>query len=136
MEFAAINLDQTLRTAGPAAGRNQLAQAVPDDFHLVDVIREGDEVREVVLAELLPEQPDTLSLRTAGKEFKQGETYEVTSSVSLATPDDLRLAGLDYPTWALAKYTALPPELPQRVRDLGRELTAEAETPVRQGQGG
>lgn len=129
VEIAAIGLDQTIRTSGPTASRTQLAQAVPSDFHLVDVIREGDEVREVVLAEFLPEQPDTLSLRTAGKEFKQGETYEVTSSVSLATADDLRLAGLDYPTWALAKYTALPPELPLRVRELGRELTAGAETP-------
>ena len=129
VEIASIGLDQALRDAGPAASRSQLVQAVPDDFHLVDVVRDGDAVSEVVLAELLPEQPDTLSLRSAGKEFKQGETYEVTSSVSLATPDDLRLAGLDYPTWALAKYTALPPELPQRVRDLGRQLTANAETP-------
>ena len=129
VEVASINLDQALREAGPAAGRSQLAQSVPSGFHLVDVTREGDYVQQVALAEVLPEQPDTLSLRSAGKEFKQGETYEVTSSVSLATGDDLRLAGFDYPTWALAKYTALPPELPQRVRDLGRELTAEADTP-------
>ena len=129
VEIASIALDQALRSAGPNAGRSQLAQAVPDDFKLVDVVREGDVVTEVVLAELLPEQPDTLSLRTAGKEFKRGETYEVTSSVSLATPDDLRLSGLDYPTWALEKYTALPPDLPQRVRALGRQLTTDAETP-------
>ena len=129
VEQASINLDRVLRQEGPTAGRSQLAQAVPPGFHLVDVAREGDLVQQVALAEELPEQPDTLSLRTAGKEFKQGETYEVTSSVSLARGEDLRLAGLDYPTWALSKYTALPPELPQRVRDLGRELTAGAETP-------
>ena len=129
VELAAISLDRVLRQAGPAAGRSQLAQAVPAGFHLVDVRRDGDRVQQVALAELLPEQPDTLSLRSAGKEFKPGQTYEVTSSVSLATAEDLRLAGLDYPTWAVAKYTVLPPELPQRVRDLGRELTAAAETP-------
>ena len=129
VELASINLDQALREAGPTVGRSRLAQAVPSEFQLVDVTREGDYVQQVALAEVLPEQPDTLSLRSAGREFKQGETYEVTSSVSLATPEDLRLAGLDYPTWALAKYTALPPELPQRVRDLGQVLTSDAETP-------
>ncbi|MCY4365677.1 MAG: DUF4129 domain-containing protein [Chloroflexi bacterium] len=129
LDIASVNLDRVLREAGPTAGRSQLAQSVPDGFHLVDVARDGDHVREVTLAEVLPEQPDTLSIRSADKEFKRGETYEVTSSVSLATAEDLRLAGLDYPTWALDKYTALPPELPQRVRDLGRELAAEADTP-------
>ena len=129
LQVANVNLDRVLREAGPTAGRSQLAQAVPSGYNLVDVVREGNLVQQVALAEVLPEQPDTLSLRTAGKEFKRGETYEVTSSVSLAGEEDLRYAGLDYPTWALAKYTALPPELPQRVRDLGRELAADAETP-------
>jgi hypothetical protein len=129
LDLATINLDRALREAGPTASRSQLAQALPADFHLVDVARDGEWVQNVAVAEILPEQPDTLSLRTAGKDFKQGETYEVTASVSLATPEDLRLAGLDYPTWALAKYTLLPPEVPQRVRGLGRELTAGAETP-------
>ena len=129
LDVAAVNLDRVLRLSGESAGRSQLAQAVPPGFHLVDVVRDGNQVQQVALAEVLPEQPDTLSLRTARKDFKQGETYEVTSSVSLARAEDLRLAGLDYPTWALDKYTALPIELPQRVRDLGRELTAGAETP-------
>ncbi len=129
VELATVNLDRALRESGPTASRSQLAQALPSGFHLVDVERDGDWVQQVQVAEILPEQPDTLSLRTSGKEFRQGETYEVTASVSLATPEDLRLAGLDYPTWALAKYTALPAEVPQRVRALGRELTTGAENP-------
>ncbi len=129
LDMAAANLDRALREGGPSASRSQLGRALPSEFHLVDVARDDGGVQGVLLAEILPEQPDTLSLRTAGKEFKKGETYEVTSSVSLATPEDLRLAGLDYPTWALDKYTALPAEVPQRVRDLGRELAADAETP-------
>jgi transglutaminase-like putative cysteine protease len=39
-----------------------------------------------------------------------------------------RAAGTDYPAWTLAKYTQLPLGLPQRVRDLGAELTAGANT--------
>ena len=129
LEMAAANLNMALQQVGPTASRGQLAQAVPGGFELVDVTREGGRAQQIALAEVLPEQPDTLSLRTARKELKAGETYEVTSSVSQATPNELRLAGLDYPTWALAKYTQLPPELPRRIRDLGRELTAGAETP-------
>ena len=129
LELAALSLDRALREAGPQAGRAQLAQSLPPGFRIVDVARQSNQVQQVTLAEVLPEQPDTLSLRSAGREFRPGETYEVTSSVSLATPEDLRLAGLNYPTWALDKYTELPPELPQRVRSLGRELTADADTP-------
>ena len=129
LNIAALRLERELRQTGRAASRARLAAAVPAGFQLADVRRQGGQVQGIVLAETLPEQPDTLSLRSAGREFKRGETYAVTASVSQAEPEDLRLAGLDYPTWALAKYTQLPPELPQRVRDLGAELTAGAETP-------
>lgn len=129
LNIAALHLERELRQTGRAASRARLAAAVPAGFQLADVRRQGGQVQGIILAETLPEQPDTLSLRSAGREFKRGETYAVTASVSQAEPEDLRLAGLDYPTWALAKYTQLPPELPQRVRDLGAELTAGAETP-------
>ena len=129
LDIAALSLEQELRQSGRAASRSRLAAAVPAGFQLAEARREGGIVQEIALAETLPAQPDTLSLRSADREFRRGETYEVTASVSQAEPEDLQLAGLDYPTWALAKYTQLPPELPQRVRDLGAELTAGAETP-------
>lgn len=130
LNLAALSLERELRQSGGAASRDRLAAAAaPAGFQLAEVRRQGGQVQEIILAETLPERPDTLSLRSAGREFKRGESYEVTASVSQAGPEELRLAGLDYPTWALAKYTQLPPELPQRVRDLGAELTAGAETP-------
>ena len=129
LDIAALSLERALQQSGRAAGRGQLAAAVPAGFQLSDVRRQGETVQDVVLTEILPQQPDTLSIRSSGREFKRGETYEVTASVSQAEPDDLRLAGLDYPTWARAKYTQLPPELPPRIRDLAAELTAGAETP-------
>lgn len=132
LDLAALSLERELRQSGPATARGQLAAAVPAGFQLADVRRQGQAVQDVVLSEILPQQPDTLSIRSPGREFKRGETYEVTASVSQAEPDDLRLAGLNYPTWALAKYTQLPPELPPRIRDLAAELTAGAETPYDQ----
>ena len=106
-----------------------LAGALPPDLRVVNVSRADGTVQQIQLAELLPAPPDVLSLRSAKGKIKVGDTYIVTSAVSVAEPEALRAAGTDYPAWALTKYTQLPVELPQRVRDLGAELTAEVDTP-------
>ncbi|MFQ6027251.1 MAG: transglutaminase family protein, partial [Dehalococcoidia bacterium] len=129
LTLASLSMERALRQAGANASNSTLAQSLPPDFELADVSRRGGNVETVTLSEVIPEQPDTLALRNTGREVKAGETYTITSSVSLAKPQDLRTAGLDYPTWALAKYTQLSPSLPQRVRNLGNEITGGAETP-------
>jgi Transglutaminase-like superfamily len=127
---ATANLEQTINTRGGTVNDSALAQSLPPGLELAEVIRGGQgAVEQVVLAEVIPEQPDTLSLRSAGGEIKRGQTYEITSSVSLAQPQELRLAGEDYPLWAVTQYTQLPPTLPQRVRDLADQITANANTP-------
>jgi hypothetical protein len=127
---ATTNLAQTVNMRGSSASDSALAQSLPPGLELAEVIRgEQGAVQQVVLAEVIPEQPDTLSLRSAGGDIKRGQTYEITSSVSLAQPQELRLAGEDYPLWAVTQYTQLPPTLPQRVRDLANQLTANANTP-------
>jgi hypothetical protein len=127
---ATANLEQTVNARGGSVSDSALAQSLPPGLELAEVIRgEQGAVQQVVLAEIIPEQPDSLSLRTAGGEVKPGETYQITSSVSLAHPQELRLAGEDYPLWAVTQYTQLPPTLPQRVRDLADRLTANANTP-------
>ena len=102
---------------------------LPDDFQLVDVSRESGVIRRVTLAGVLPQRPDVLSLQSTGKRVKAGSTYELTSSVPLTQPNELRQAGTDYPIWIVDRYTQLPAELPQRVRDLGSRWTAGHETP-------
>ena len=49
--------------------------------------------------------------------------------MSSAEPDDLRLADQEYPTWAWIRYTQLPEDMPPRVAELAREITADADTP-------
>ena len=61
-------------------------------------------LQEVTLAEVIPEQPDSLSLRATAGKIKKGQTYQITSSVSLASPDELRRAGLNYPIWPKIPY--------------------------------
>ena len=129
LAVAGFNLERTLQTSGFRAANATLAQNLPQDFELLEVDRQQGMVQEVTLAEVIPEQPDTLSLRSAKGHANPGHTYFITSSVSLANPGDLRAAGADYPTWALDKYTQLPPTVPQRVRDLAQRITSNAPTP-------
>ena len=127
---AASSLQQTFNLGGSSATDSSLAARLPNEFRLVDVSRTKDGlVEQVVLADVLPEQADVLSVRSPNRAIKRGDTYEITSSVSLATPRQLQNAGTDYPSWVLERYTQLPDDLPQRVRDLSERLTAGADTP-------
>lgn len=57
--------------------------------------------------------------------LKQNDIYQVVSSVSVADEQTLRQAGNDYPEWIRQRYLQLPPELPERVRELAHIITAE-----------
>jgi hypothetical protein len=129
LAMASANLLGAIQASGPSASNSTLAASLPPDFKLLDVMNEQGRVKQVTLAEVLPEQPDVLSLRSAQGNVKPGQTYQITSLISTATAAELRGAGTDYPTWALVKYTQLPNDLPQRVRDLAAQLTAAAPTP-------
>ena len=126
---AAGALRQTLALGGDSVSNSSLAARLPDGFRLVKAERNRSGVSQVVLAEVLPSRPDVLSVQSTGREIKARDSYEITSSVSTATPDQLRRAGTDYPTHIFQNYTQLHDELPQRVRDLALQLTASAETP-------
>ncbi len=108
---------------------SSLADGLPSEFRLVEVSRVQGVATGVVIAEALPPLVDVVSVRSAKGRVKASHGYELTSSVSLATPSQLRQAGEDYPTWALVKYTQLPDSLPQRVRDLAARIAAPETTP-------
>jgi transglutaminase-like putative cysteine protease len=61
--------------------------------------------------------------------LEAGERYFVTSWVSDADMTSLREAGTGYPDWIRQPYLELPDSLPDRVRVLAEELTADAENP-------
>jgi transglutaminase-like putative cysteine protease len=61
--------------------------------------------------------------------LEAGEDYVVTSLVSDADATSLRGAGTDYPDWIRQSYLQLPGSLPDRVRLLAEEITAEADNP-------
>ncbi len=58
-----------------------------------------------------------------------GDTYSVVSYVLDPDAPSLRQAGTDYPDWVREHYLQLPPTLPDRVRQLARDLTAAFDNP-------
>ena len=101
-----------------------LAPLLPPDLMLDAVRRDQGRVVGASLVEALSNPPDVLSVRHPKGTFDVGETYEVTSAVSTAQPEQLRRAGRDYPIYVLDLYTRLPGTVPGRVHSLARELTA------------
>ncbi len=62
-----------------------------------------------------------------GAEIK-ATAYRADSLVSVASEEQLRAAGNDYPDWVRERYLALPPEVPTRVLSLAHDLTATEPT--------
>ena len=125
----ADRLSQIIDQRGTLVDDASLAAAVPPGQLLMEVHRDQSAVTGVTVVETLPVQQDVLAARNSDGKVKAGEEYQITSSVSVATPSELRNAGTDYPAWAILKYTQLPEDLPQRVWDLGAQLTEGVETP-------
>lgn len=75
-----------------------------------------------------------VSMLSALSTLGRNQSYTISSLVSNATPNQLRLAGTDYPAWVKERYLQLPPRLPARVRRLSAELTAAAQTPYDQAE--
>ncbi|MEE2656722.1 MAG: transglutaminase domain-containing protein [Chloroflexota bacterium] len=77
---------------------------------------------------LPPDPPDIVGMISANL-LAVGDQYTVTSSISEATPSELRTAGTNYPGWVTDTYLQTPDELPRRVTDLARDLTKGMSNP-------
>jgi hypothetical protein len=79
------------------------------------------------LVEWRETQDDPAVVRLATM-LRRGQQYTVTSSASVASEDQLRQAGDQYPA-GIEKYLQLPPSVTDRVKQLSQEITAGAATP-------
>ncbi|MBC8281540.1 MAG: transglutaminase domain-containing protein [Chloroflexi bacterium] len=116
-------------------GNNQLvsdavlARSLPTQFRLDKVDREDGQVLQVQIKEALPAVPEVLSVTSPKGKFKVGDPYQVTSAISQAEPEELLMAGTDYPAWVSDRYLQLPSELPERIGNLAAVVTSENPTP-------
>ena len=74
------------------------------------------------------EARDIISVVSPGA-LPPDDTYTVTVWLTQATPAELSLAGTDYEKWVTDHYLQLPDSLPERVKELSRQITADAKTP-------
>lgn len=117
-------------SADAFAAAESIAGVLPTSFVLESVERDSTgSVVHAVIGEIVPAEPDVLAVRAAGGAAEAGDPYQLTASVSSAEPDQLRTAGEEYAPWLWARYTQLPPDMPERVADLAVQITSGAETP-------
>ena len=74
--------------------------------------------------------PDSLIALELGRRTSR---YAVISLIPIVSEDTLRAAGEDYPASVEERYLQLP-QIPARVTELAREVTAEAKTPYDRGR--
>ena len=55
--------------------------------------------------------------------------YSTSGSISVASPAALRRAPQEYPAWITDRYLQLPPDFPETVKTLAREVTQDATNP-------
>ena len=97
-----------------------IADQLPDTLKITNFDNKNGEIS---VMESLSRWPDTLSVRSMNGDFEKGDTYELTSSISIADPDDLRRDSSNYPFWASTIYTQLPDDLPDRISILSQDIT-------------
>ena len=107
---------------------------LPQDLSLVSVSPDIEttnrtRIDTVTIARKEPTIPDVVGWRTQNR-LKEGQSYSMTSYVSLATVEELREAPATYSGYLKDHYLQLPEDMPQRVRDLAAEVTAGAENPM------
>ena len=119
--------------ADHSAGAEAISAALPASFVLESIERDdAGHVLNAVIGEIVPSAPDVLAVRAAGGHAASGDPYQLTASVSSAEPDQLRAAGDGYAPWLWSRYIQLPTDMPPRVAELARNVTADAETPYDQ----
>jgi transglutaminase-like putative cysteine protease len=80
---------------------------------------------EIVSTDTVPDIDVVRSRRS----FKVGDQFITVGSTSTASEEKLRAAGETYPQWVRDRYLQLPDTLPERVRQLARQITQNATNP-------
>jgi len=75
-----------------------------------------------------PSPPDILGVSSPDA-LSVGDEYTVTSSISTASPSQLRTAGTNYPGWVTDTYLQTSDTLPARVSELAQEITKDISNP-------
>ena len=114
------------RGAGGQTAERALQPLLPEGFVIQEVRERNGLVTGVDVVRAATGPPDVLAAELPGRGTSP---YTVTVSISTASKSQLRTGSTDYPGSIRELYIPLPIDLPQRVHQLARELTAQATNP-------
>ncbi|MEC9140525.1 MAG: transglutaminase domain-containing protein [Chloroflexota bacterium] len=97
--------------------------------NLFDALQQDEGLLSWVRIKRLPPDPPDIVGMVSANALAAGDQYTVMSSISEATPSELRTAGANYPGWVTDTYLQMPDELPIKVTDLARDLTKDISNP-------
>jgi hypothetical protein len=120
-------LEAHLGAGSAALSDQEIFELLPQGLMRLGVMRDGSTVERVDVALAQP-LPGIALLRPAEK-LRPGDTYTVIGAIADVPADELRATGGVYPAWISERHLQLPEELPQRVRELASELTADSDNP-------
>lgn len=121
-----------------AAGEPATSKDMPSHRVLrqkIQVIGDLDEMLHVAGTLVTADQDFSVAWRSPEDAFGasiKATTYRADSLAPVASEEQLRSAGSDYPEWIRERYLALPDQVPDRVLALARDLTATEPTPYDQ----
>jgi transglutaminase-like putative cysteine protease len=110
----------------------------PDSRKLTYKVITGMKTNEMILTGdlvssnepvMVHESEGDITSVTAPRLLGIGESYTVTVAVSQATREELSQAGDDYPPEIRDAYLQLPPDFPQKVKDLSSKVVNVADSP-------
>jgi transglutaminase-like putative cysteine protease len=81
-----------------------------------------------------PDDTVELGLVEAAEYLQAGDEYEVIAAISVATIEELRSAGLEYPGWITERYLQLPGSVTPRTRELAATITEGMDNPYDRAQ--
>jgi transglutaminase-like putative cysteine protease len=122
------SMAESLRAMRYFFNRNtrQISARLPQGIRLVDVKRENNQVKSIIIARNANDDEEAVSLASFDP-MKAQKSYQIRVRVpGEISADKLMASSADYPPDIADRYLQLPEDFPQRVRELADSLTADA----------
>lgn len=122
------SMTESLRAMRYFFSRNtrQISVRLPQNIRLVDVKRENNQVKSIIISRTATEDEEAVSIASFDP-MKAQKSYKIRVRIpEEISADKLMAASADYPADITDRYLQLPDEFPQRVRELAESLTADA----------
>ncbi|GEM_PF-1683101 len=124
LQTSAERMRDTFRRSGQLASRSDMQRLLPNDLRVENTTLRGTSIESIDIVRTQPFPPDIKRMLPAAP-LQRGQKYAITSSVSTASPEDLRSSNTDIPGWVRDQYLQLPLGMSPRIPLLAKEWTVD-----------